>query len=720
MFIFKGVAKLAIKADFFKINVNFVNPKKRDMENTVIKITKNTFKNRIIYVCLFVAFVVMMLFFPNEGRFKYDYQKGRPWTYETLVAPIDFPLLKSQAELLAEKEEAASKVVPYYIYDRNVLPLQLQKLKTNQMLAAVDASVGEILVNSFNHIYGNGVMPDKSASLQESIGSAVENTSYIFVQKERRAVEVPLSEIFTKNSAVEYIKSCLLEANPYTNADSLIWVVGIKDLILPNLSYDAATTKMLHKNAVDYVSPTKGMIYTGQLIVSEGEMVTAEIEQMLDSYKAEYDLSLGYSEGSFKLVLGHVIFVLVILALIYVTIYFVDIDMFKRANQFAFILFIVVLAFVITVTVRNMASEYLFFVPYAVFALYMMAFFHAKLIFPIYMILLLPLLVLADQGTELYLLNVFAGGVALVSFSYLNRGWLQFLNALLIFIGMMFVHVAFELTEAGNLSGLHYRVIMFIFLNALFVVATYPLVFLLEKIFILVSVSTLKDLSDTNNALLQELARKAPGTFQHSLQVANLAERAVQAIGGNARLVKVGAMYHDVGKLNNPQCFIENAAPGINYHAGLSPIESAHEIIKHVEHGVELAKKYYLPQVIIEFITSHHGQSQTGYFYNKFCNDGGDPKLVGEFTYKGTLPTTKEQVVVMMADAVEAASRSLKDYSVESISKLVDGILSQRMSDSQLVRADISIKEINIVKSIFKRHLGEIYHARIAYPTRKA
>ena len=690
------------------------------MENNVIKITRNTFKNKIIYVGLFIAFVVMMFFFPNEGRFKYDYQKGRPWVYETLVAPIDFPILKSQTELLAEKEMAASKVIPYYVHDNNVLPVQLQKLKNNQMLAVVDAQIGEVLVNSFNYVYDKGVMPDKTATADQAEEHVAGNASYIMVQKNRRAVEVPESELFTKSSAVKFIRSELIDANPLVDADSIIWIVGLKDLVLPNLAYDAATTKLLHKEAVNYISPTKGMIYTGQLIVSEGETVTAEIEQMLDSYKAEYELSLGYTEGSWKLLLGHTIFVLVILALIYVTVYFVDIDMFKRTNQFAFILFLVVLAFVITVVVRNISSEYLYFVPYAVFALYMMAFFHAKLIFPIYMILLLPLLILADHGTELYMLNVFAGGVALVSFSYLNRGWLQFMNSLLIFIGMMLVHVAFEIVEAGSLSSLSYKEIMYIFFNALFVVATYPLVFLLEKIFVLVSVSTLKDLSDTNNALLQELARKAPGTFQHSLQVANLAERAVAAIGGNARLVKVGAMYHDVGKLNNPQCFIENAAPGINYHAGLSPMESAHEIIRHVDSGVELAKKYHLPKVIIEFITSHHGQSQTGYFYNIYCNSGGDPANIGEFTYKGTLPTSKEQVVVMMADAVEAASRSLKDYSIESISKLVDGILSQRMSDSQLVRADISIKEINIVKSIFKRHLGEIYHARIAYPARKA
>lgn len=688
------------------------------MENTNIHLTKSILKNKVIYISLSVAFIIMMFFFPNEGKFKYDYHKGRPWLYETLTAPIDFPILKTQAELLKEKDVVASKVIPYYIYDPNVLNEQLQELARRQMSVALPEGMETTLVNAFKSLYENGLIPDKTASSQNE-ELEIDHSNYLFIQRDKRAVEKLESELYTQGKAERFIRSELLANYPLFNADSIISVMKLKELIIPNLYYDPATTRLLHKEAVNYISPTKGMIYTGQLIVSEGETVTAEIEQLLDSYKAEYQLSLGYSGSWWQLILGHAIFVLVILSLIYVTIYFVDIAILKRNNQFNFILFIVVLAFLITVVVRNASSEYLFFVPFAVFALYMMAFFQAKLVFPIYMISLLPLLIIAEYGTELYMLNVFAGGVALISFSYLNRGWLQFLNSLLIFIGILLVHVAFKLIESGTLIELNYTVMLYIFLNALFVVATYPLVFLLEKIFSLVSVATLKDLSDTNNALLQELARKAPGTFQHSLQVANLAERAVAAIGGNSRLVKVGAMYHDVGKLNNPQCFIENEAPGIQYHKDLSPLESAQEIIRHVESGIELAKKYYLPQVIIDFITSHHGQSQTGYFYTKYCNEGGDPANIGEFTYKGTLPTTKEQVVVMMADAVEAASRSLKDYSVESISKLVDGILSQRISDSQLIWADISIKEINIVKAIFKKQLAEIYHARIAYPVKE-
>ena len=377
------------------------------------------------------------------------------------------------------------------------------------------------------------------------------------------------------------------------------------------------------------------------------------------------------------------------------------------------------LMFVSTILTRNVSSSYLFMVPFAVFALYMKSFFPSRVVFPVYMISLLPVLLVAENGVELYILNAFAGGVTLVAFSYLNGGWRLFLNALIIFVGLFMVYCAFRLMEINEISDMDNRIILYIFLNALFVVAAYPMVFLFEKIFSLVSVSTLRELSDTNKPLLQELARKAPGTFQHSLQVANLAERAAVAIGADARLVKVGAMYHDIGKLGNPQCFIENQAPGINYHEGLSPQESAKEIIRHVEEGAALAKKYNLPQIVQDFITSHHGHSQTGYFYMQYCNQGGDPAAVADFTYQGTLPTTKEQVVVMMADAVEAASRSLKDYSKESISDLVDKILSQRISDSQLAQADITIKEINIVKAVFKKHLQAIYHARIAYPDKK-
>ncbi len=679
------------------------------MDSLNIQKTKNILKDKSIYITMVIALVIMVLLYPSEGRFKYEYHKGRPWMYETLVAPMDFPILKSQAELLKEKNEAAELFVPYYVYNNDILLNVMQTadgLNRDSLISNKDLAT---LKGVLSEIYTAGIIKRDEQLVNN------DKNNYIIVQKDKRAEEVPRASVYNIRQAVEKLQSKIAQIA----ADS-ITIAGIskikpESLIQANLIYDQQSTELVHKNAIDYISPTKGIVYTGQLIVSEGEIITAYIEQVLDSYKAEYELSMGYSGSNISLVAGHALIILAILFLVFASIYTINIQILREKKRFNFIIFLILLTYIITVVVRDAGPEYLFMVPFAVFALYMMAFFPAKVVLPIYMISLLPLLIIAENGIELYILNLFAGAVTLLSFVYLYRGWLQFLNSLLLLGAMFIVFIAFRLLESGK-PVYDYIYVVYLFLNSMFIVAAYPLVFLLEKIFGLVSVSTLKDLSDTNNTLLQELARKAPGTFQHCLQVANLSERAVNAIHGNARLVKVGAMYHDIGKLVNPQCFIENQAPGIDYHKNLSPQESAQLIIKHVSDGVELAKKFKLPKIITAFITSHHGRSVTGYFYSKYCLDGGDPNNKEPFTYNGTLPTTKEQVVVMMADAVEAASRSLKDYSAESISNLVDKITAARISESQLIEADISLKEINTVKEVFKKHLKEIYHSRIEYP----
>ena len=674
--------------------------------------TKAILKKRSVYVSLAMAFIAMMVFFPNEGKFKYEYHKGRPWMYETLVAPMDFPILKTEAELFAERDEAAAKVVPYYIYDEAVGEAQMAALARRQVKYGIPANLEKEIASVLEYVYNAGIIPDNNES-------TASRTSYVIVQKEKRTEETLQEDLFTVSSGIQYLKQDLALNMGQYNTDSLFAVYGLEGLMQPNLVFSQQNTDLLHKEAVNYISPTKGMVYAGQLIVTEGETITADIEQLLDSYKAEYEFSYGFTGSMWQLYVSHAILCIMVLLLVYVTIYFVNFDILSSGNQFNFLLLVVVMAFLATVFARRFDAHIMFCVPYAVFALYMMAFFRNRLVFPLYMIALTPVLVISEYGVEIYLMNVVAGGIALVSFSFLYKGWLQFLNSFIICVGMFIIHIAFRFMESGTFEGMNYTIFILVFCNAFLVVAAYPLVFLLEKIFSLVSVATLKELSDTNNSLLQDLARKAPGTFQHSLQVANLAERAVMAIRGNSRLVKVGAMYHDIGKISNPQCFIENQAPGVNYHKGLSPKESAQEIIKHVAAGVELARKHNLPQIVADFITSHHGRSQTGYFYTQYCNNGGDPADIEAFTYQGTLPTAKEQVVVMMADAVEAASRTLKDYSKESITKLVDNITSQRISDSQLAMADISIKEINIVKAVFIKHLQEIYHARIAYPAKK-
>lgn len=672
---------------------------------------QNFLKDPKIYLSLLIVLVITVLLYPEEGKFKYNYQKGRPWMYETLLAPIDFPILKTDQELLAEKEEKASQVIPYFNYDNAVANTQIKRLRSLQHSGSgLNEHMLYFMIESLYKIYSVGILPDMDE---------VASSGTIVVQKDKRAKELPIAEVYTPEKAAKYMKYYLSVSFPTYDTDSLFTAYSLADYIVPNLIFDQNKTELFHKEAVDYISPTKGMVYAGQLIVSNGEIVTAEIEQLIDSFKKEYELTYGYSESAIGLGAGHFIICLLIVASLFAVIYFTRREVLGKRKTFYFILTLYVLLFVLTVFIRSINIEYLYIVPYAVFAIYLIMFFKRRYVFPVYTVILLPLLFQGDNGVELYFMNLTGGIIAIITFKYFNKGWLQFLNSLFIFIGMSLTYIGFLFSGDGTLSMFNIREVFRIAVNSLLVIAAYPVGFIFERVFSLVSHFRLVDLSDTNNKLLRELAQKAPGTFQHSLQVSNLASEAAREIGADMILTRVGALYHDIGKMKNPQYFVENAPAGVDYHKNMSPMESAQQIIRHVDDGVEIAKKYKLPDVVIDFIRTHHARTLTFYFYAQYCNAGGDPDNKEPFMYHGELPRTKEQVIVLMADAVEAASRSLKDYTPESISALVDSIISKRLSDSQLVEADISIKEIEIVKRMFKERLEQVYHERIAYPTLK-
>lgn len=664
-------------------------------------------KNSKLYIALATALCVTIILFPKEGKFKYSYQKGKPWIYETLLAPIDFPILKTEHELLAEKESKASLITPYLNYDKSVADVQTGRLRSLIGKDSIDNHFLFPLIESLYKIYEVGIVSDK-------IGSGEYGT--IIVQKDKRAEELPVSEVFTAGRAERTVKYSLSADYPGLNVDSLCLAYNLSSCLVPNLIFDENKTDLFHKEAIDYISPTKGMMYAGQLIVSKGEIVTAEIEEILDSFKAEYELTYGYAGSLAGLIAGHSVICLFILAALFAVIFFTDKSIFAKPKSFYFILTLYVVIFAITVLVRNFVPENLMMVPYAVFAIYLTLFFKNSFVYPLYTIMLLPLLFLSNDGVTFYFINLTGGIIAIVSSKRFNRGWLLFVNAVFIFLGMFLIYLAFLFSADGTITLIDMKSVSKLGLNSLLVIAADPFAFVFEKIFSLVSYSRLQDLADPNNKLLRNLAQKAPGTFQHSLQVSNIAGDAARAIGADVTLTRVGALYHDIGKMMNPQCFVENNAPGIDYHKGLSPEESARQIVRHVDDGLELAKKHKLPKIVTDFIATHHARTLTFYFYNTYCNDGGDPENKEPFIYHGVLPTTKEQVIVMMADAVEAASRSLKDYSTESISKLVDNIMRQRLSDSQLIDADISIREIETVKQMFKEHLEQVYHKRIAYP----
>ena len=310
-----------------------------------------------------------------------------------------------------------------------------------------------------------------------------------------------------------------------------------------------------------------------------------------------------------------------------------------------------------------------------------------------------------------------AGLVAIFAFEKFNKGWLQFVTALIVFVSLAITWTIFLLIN-GIDDYIEWNVFLYLFVGSMLSVAGYPLIYLFEKIFNLVSTSRLVELTDTNNKLLRDMAANAPGSFQHSLQVMNLADAVARKLDANVALVRAGALYHDIGKLANPQCFVENEAAGIKYHKGLTPIESAKEILKHVPDGVALGQKYNLPDVVIDFIRTHHGTTVVNYFYSQHLMQGGKEEDIVNFTYSGLRPQTKEQVIIMMADAVEAASRTLKEYSQEKINELVERIVEGKILEDQLDEADITLRELTTLKSALKEYIQQIHHARVTYPKR--
>lgn len=666
------------------------------------------------YLPLIGLFLLLVFIMPRSPKFNYDYVKGSPWMHETLLAQFDFPVLKTEAQLLEERDKAGSDIVPYYRHDAKALS------RSRLALASLDMDgysfLKPVLEDNLAYVYSKGILAPSAGQNTEELKD--NPASLIFLQKDRRAMKVPVSEVFTIEDAEAYLYDGLLKAYPEINADSLYLALPLNTVVIPDLIFDQQTTDLVHEEKVNFVSATQGVIRTGQVIVSEGEIVTAEIEQLLDSYKAEYDKSVGYGSSEVFMWIGNILIAFFIVLVLFLAICYCNFRIFDEFNKYLYLLMVFGIAALASSIVAKTDPALFYMMPFTLISLYLLAFFSRRMVFSVYFISLLPMLIFAPNGVELFMVYLVAGCVCIFVFGFFNRGWLQFVTALIVFAVMAVVWGAFRLVD--GVDGLKdYRTILDLGLAALLAVAGYPLIYLFEKIFKLVSNTKLTELCDTNNTLLRTLADKAPGTFQHCLQVMNLADAAARSIDANVLLVRAGALYHDIGKTANPQCFTENETSGIRYHAGLSPKESAQEIIRHVSDGLAIAEKHGLPGIIKEFIVSHHGTTSTGYFLTQYLNDGGDPDDVAEFYYDGVKPVTKEQVVLMICDAVEAASRSLKDYSQQNISSLVDRIVDGKVREDQLSDADISIRDINRMKEVIKSYLMQMYHSRVSYPKRK-
>ena len=667
-----------------------------------------------VYIPLLALFLILVFMMPRSPKFNYDYRKGSPWLHETLVAQFDFPVLKTEAQLLEEREKAGSVFIPYYKLDGKVASRSMNAVSSLELGKWSDAKV--VISDALTSLYSKGITaPNAVADIEDM---RTDPDALVYIQKDRRAVKVPLSEVYTLEDATAFLQESLAKAFPRCNVDSLVAAASLSSLIVPDLVYDQQTTDLIHEESINYISPTQGVIRAGQVIVSEGEIVTAEIEQLLDSYRAEYNTSVGYGESRTFMWTGNILIAFFIVLVLFLAICYCNFRIFDEFNKYLYLLMIFALAAVGSSIVAKTDASLFYLMPFTLISMYLLAFFTKRMVFSVYFISLLPMMIFAPNGVELFMMYLVAGSIAMLVFGIFNRGWLQFVTAFIVFAVMTVVWGAFRLID--GVAGLkEYHTVFDMALGSLLSVAGYPLIYLFEKIFKLVSNTKLAELSDTNNKLLRILADKAPGTFHHSLQVMNLADAAARSINANVLLVRAGALYHDIGKISNPQCFTENQTSGVRYHEGLSPKESAHEIIRHVSDGLALAEKYGLPGEVKSFIASHHGTTSAAYFLTQYLNDGGDPEDVSGFYYDGVRPVAKEEVVLMICDAVEAASRSLKTYSPESISALVDAIVDGKAKENQFADSDISLREINIMKDEIKSYLQQMYHSRVSYPKRK-
>ena len=629
-----------------------------------------------------LIFVIILLVLPRNARLSLDYRKGSPWKYETLVAPFDFPILKTEDQIQAEREEAGTIVIPFYRYSEEVTSTVVKNAQSldlggfNNLRPSVVTRLGDI--------YAKGVISDAKVKLEQ--GSAEVSENLIYIQRNKRAVQYPRTEVYKVSEARDQLVALLAKSYPSVNLDSLFRRTGVYEVIIPNLQYDKTMTELTHAESADYVSPTLGYVKADEKIVSKGEIVTAEVAQILDSYKEEYNQVFGYAGPRVLLYLGNVLLALALVVILYLILHFTSPGVFSRGNQYYYILSVFLLAALITFVVERIAPSLMYLVPFPVFALFLLAFFRKKQVLPMYMVMLLPLLIFCGNGMELYVMFLTAGVVTIQSFGYFSKGWRQFLNAAIIFAVEVLVYLGFRFIDVGS-TATWWVDLALIFVGAMATVALYPLIYLFEKVFNLVSVTRLIELADTSNPLLQELAAKAPGTFQHCLQVMNMVDAVGRATDADVPLLRAAALYHDIGKMQNPLCFIENesTAPGATkYHDGKSPKESAMDIIRHVDDGLAIADEHRLPEVLKDFIRTHHGTSNTAYFMNKYLNAGGDPSDVSAFYYHGQKPTTKEQVILMVCDSIEAASRTLKEFTPQAYDRFVESIVKGKEEAGQL------------------------------------
>ena len=655
--------------------------------------------------------ILIVYLFPKGAKFKYEFQKGKPWQYATLYSPFNFSILKSSAELESEKKAILEAQLPYYRAELSVIEAVKKSFDvqfTNFFDLPASSDQYKVLYDFglllLDEIYLNGVLPP---------GFDQKDGESVFLIKGNFESTVDMVEFVSIENLKQKI-DYLIQNTTYPDYTTQFYNLFF-EIVQPNISLDDKFTDNVLNESLDGISPYRGLIQENSIIIRQGDVVEGEKLQMLISLREEYASQLWNEYSFYWIIFGYTILVILTFMSLILFINNYRPSIFDDNREISFIFLNMVGIIALTTIVVNFDVRLLYAVPICILPLILKTFFDPRLGLFTHVITVLNLGFVVPNSFEFVFLQMMAGIVTILSTTQLQNRANLFITVGRIVMVYLVGYLAFTITREGGIAKIDLMVIGFFLLNGLLTLFAQPLIYLYERLFKLVSDVSLLELSDTNSKLLKELSDRAPGTFHHSLQVANLAETAANEIGANTLLVRVGALYHDIGKMNAPTYFSENQTGSVSPHEEMPPDQSAKIIINHVTEGIEMAKKFKLPDRIIDFIRTHHGNSWVYFFYKK-AQEMGDDVDEKDFRYPGPRPFSKETAILMMADSVEAASKSLREPTVDKIQQFVDAVVNKQIDEKQFHDCNITLSEIQTVKKVLSKKLINIYHLRVEYP----
>ncbi|WP_373827581.1 HD family phosphohydrolase, partial [Bacteroides heparinolyticus] len=658
---------------------------------------------------------VIVYFLPRDGKFNYQFDIDKPWKYGQLMATFDFPIYKADEVVKREQDSILSSFQPYFQLDKEVEKKVLAKLKTDyqshlrELLPSTDYV--RFLERTLSEIYRAGIV-----STEELDKLHKDSISSIMVINDKMASHQPTEKVYSVKDAYHYI----LIADSSRYRPEVLRQCSLNEYLFPNLTYDEQRTETAREEILNDYSWANGIVLSGQKIIDRGEIVNQETYSILESLRKE-SIKRSESIGQKRLMLvGQILFTGIFMLCFMLYLELFRKDYYKRKGSLSLLFASITFYCVLTAIMVSNNIFNVYIIPYAMLPVIIRIFLDSRTAFTAQAITILICSICLRYPHEFILLQLSAGLVAILSLRELSQRSQLFRTAILVILTYIAVYFAFELITENDLSKFNGSMYTYFIINGILLLFAYPLLFLVEKTFGFTSNVTLVELSNINNSLLRRMSETVPGTFQHSMQMANLAAEAANRIGAKSQLVRTGALYHDIGKMENPVFFTENQSGNVNPHKNLSYEQSAQTIISHVTDGLKLAEKHNLPKAVKDFITTHHGRGKTKYFYISWKNEHpGEEPDEEVFTYPGPNPFTKEQAILMMADSVEAASRSLPEYTEESIGNLVEKIIDSQVAEGFFKQCPITFKDIDVVKTVFKEKLKTIYHTRISYPELK-